>query len=251
MSQRKATPSTYNYAVKQFVIIAIFALLSTPASAVEINTSSDSSELTQVLERMRLHEDWQNRHLVKYEVRRKFLAANPRFKQESVLEVRTIFRQPGTLESEVVRSEGSQLIRARVFDKILEAEKEANQTKQEVSITPANYNFTLLGKEDCGGRPCYKLRLTPKHKNKYSINGEVWIDVQDGAMIRVHGSPAQRPSFWTLSTEIERRYRRIDGVWLCEAMESTSDIFIAGRSTLKVDYDYSVVETEKAAQNLR
>ena len=60
-------------------------------------------------------------------------------------------------------------------------------------------------------------------------------------MVRLQGSPAQRPSFWTLRT-IERRYRRIDGIWLCEAMESTSDIVIAGRSTLKVDYDYSDVD---------
>jgi hypothetical protein len=227
---------------------SIFLFLSViPAPAIQIKSNSDPSELNKILDSMKTHDEWQDRHLVEFQAHRKFYAANPRFKQESTLEVKTVFRQPGTLESEVVRSEGSQLIRTRVFDKILEAEKEANQTKREVGITPANYNFTLLGTRDCDGRPCYNLRITPKHKSKYSINGEIWVDVEDGAIIRLEGSPAQRPSFWTLSTEIERRYRRIDGVWLCVEMSSTSDIFIAGRSTLKIDYDYSVVQTEGTA----
>jgi hypothetical protein len=233
--------------VKKILAVIIFGLLSTPGSAIQTRQNFDAAELNRILERMNAHEEWQKRHLVEYQVHRKFYAANPRFKQESVLEVQTVFRQPATLESEVVRSEGSQLIRTRVFDKILEAEKEANKTKQEVTITPDNYNFTLLGSQDCSGRPCYYLRITPKHKNKYAINGEIWVDAEDGALVRLQGSPAQRPSFWTLNTQVERRYERIDGVWLCVDMESTSDILIAGRSTLKVDYDYSIVQTKGPA----
>jgi hypothetical protein len=245
MSLQNSGTAKYNDPVKKFLAVIIFGLLSIPGSALQSRQNSDAAVLNRILERMNAHEEWQKRHLVEYQVHRKFYAANPRFKQESVLEVKTVFRQPGTLESEVVRSEGSQLIRTRVFDKILEAEKEANKTKQEVSITPENYNFTLIGNQDCAGRPCYNLQITPKHKNKYSINGQIWIDAEDGALVRLQGSPAQRPSFWTLNTQVERRYERIEGVWLCVDMESTSDILIAGRSTLKVDYDYSIVQTKE------
>jgi hypothetical protein len=231
--------------VKRRIAIVILGLFLTPASALQTTSGSDaSSKLTTILDRLQAHEEWQKRHLVEYQVRRKFYATNPRFKQDSLLEVKTVFRRPGTLESQVVRSEGSQVIRARVFDKILEAEKQADQTKQEVSITPANYNFAFIGTQDCNGRPCYNLRITPKNKSKYAVDGEIWVDAEDGAMVRLLGSPAHRPSLWTLSTRIEREYQRIDGVWLCVDMKSTSDIFIAGPSTLKVDYDYSDVETE-------
>src|SRR5215831_18063403 len=147
--------ATYNGPVKEVLALIFFGMLLTPVSAVQNRNGSDSSELNQILDRMRSHEEWQKRNLVEYQVRRKFYAANPRFRQESVLEVKTVFRQPGLMESEVIRSEGSQLIRSRVFDKILEAEKEVSNTHQDVSITPANYNFTLLGTRDCGGRPCY------------------------------------------------------------------------------------------------
>jgi len=219
-----------------------------PATARQSNRDAASAELNQILDRMRSYEEWQARHLVEYQMHRRFYAQNSRFKQESVLEAKTVFRQGGTYETEVVRTEGSDLIREKVFEKILEAEKEANtnQVKQEVAIAPANYNFALIDKQDCAGRPCYNLRLRPKQKNKYSIEGQIWVDAEDGAIIRMQGTPAKRPSFWTLSTQIERRYKRIDGVWLCDAMESTSNILIAGRSTLKVDYNYLSVRTETA-----
>jgi hypothetical protein len=198
---------------------------------------------------MHAHDEWQNQRLLEYQVHRRFYAANPRFKQESVLEATTVFRQPSTYETEVDRTEGSDLIRKKVFDEILAAEKEANtkKVKQETTITPFNYNFALIGKEECGDRPCYNLRITPKQKNKYSLEGQIWVDAEDGAIVRMQGSPAKRPSFWTLSTQIERRYKRMDGIWLCDAMESTSNIFVAGKSTLKVDYNYLRVQTAGAS----
>jgi hypothetical protein len=225
----------------------ICAALLTPATASE--KDAPSPELNEILNHMRAHDEWQNQRLLEYQVDRRFYAANPRFKQESVLEARTVFRQPSTYETEVVRTEGSDLIRKKVFDEILAAEKEAysKKVRQETTVTPANYNFVLINKEDCGGRPCYDLRILPKQKNKYSLEGQIWVDVEDGAIVRMQGSPAKRPSFWTLSTQVERRYKRMDGIWLCDAMESTSNIFVAGKSTLKVDYNYLRVQTAGAS----
>jgi len=228
------------------IILITFSSLASDTLAFQ-TAGSSSEELDQILDRMALHDAWQNRYLVEYEVQRKFYAANARFKLESMLEVKTRFRRPNTFESEVLRSEGSTMIRERVFDKILDAEKEVNtnsQNSQEVKITPANYNFVLEGKQDCDGRPCYELQISPKQKSKYSIHGHIWVDAADGAIVRIQGSPAKRPSFWTIDTEIERRYMRVDGVWLCEAMTSSSKILLGGPSTLKIDYTYLGVQTE-------
>jgi hypothetical protein len=60
---------------------------------------------------------------------RKFSATNLRFKADATLEVMTTFRRPNTLESQVLRAEGSKIIRERVFNKILEAENETDATK--------------------------------------------------------------------------------------------------------------------------
>ena len=217
-----------------------------PIATAQVGSMADATEINEILNLMSAHDQWQDRYLIEYEAFRKFYGANQRFKMESVLEVKTVFRQPDTFRSEVIRSEGSKVIRERVFNKILEAEQETQkkEARKEVRIAPSNYNFALLGKEDCEGRACYHLRITPRKADKYSIDGQIWIDADEGAIIRVQGKPAKRPSFWTRNTEIERRYTRVEGVWLCSVMESVSDILIGGRSTLKVEYTYVAVQTE-------
>src|SRR6266496_2004118 len=83
--------------------------------------SARAPNIDEILDRMKAHDEWQRRYLVEYRAHRKFSATNPRFKEDATLEVRTTFHRPDTLESQVIRAEGSKLIRERVFDKILEA----------------------------------------------------------------------------------------------------------------------------------
>jgi len=234
-------------------MLALFSLLlAVPAHTLQLERAETPSDLDEILKRMSVHDARQERRLIGYRMHRTFYAANKRFNKESTLEVETRFQRPDRFESEVVRSAGSEMIRKRVFDKILEEERKAHvkDARQAAKITPANYTFKFVAQEDCDGRPCHRLRITPKRKDKYSINGQIWIDAEDGAIVRMLGSPAKSPSFWTRRTEIERRYGRVDGIWLCTGMESTSDIFLAGRSTLKVDYTYVAVHTESQQQEL-
>jgi hypothetical protein len=221
-------------------------LVQAPAgTAGERRPAKDLPPIETILQRLRTYEDWQEQHLREYQVQRTFHAANPRFNLESTLEVRTVFRKPNSFDSEVLRSEGSKLIRERVFDKLLEAEEDSrNREASQSAITPENYNFELVAREDCEGRPCYRLKMTSKRKEKYNIDGDLWVDAEDGAIRRMHGSPAKRPSFWALHTEIDRRYKRINGFWLFESMETNSDIFVGGHSILKVAHSYVSVVGE-------
>jgi len=201
--------------------------------------------MSEIVAGMRVHDETQDQRLLQYEALRKFFAENKRFDMRSTLAVKTVFRRPGIVQSEILSSDGSAMIREKVFDKILDAEQEAQsaEVRDRTKITPDNYDFDLLAREDCDGRTCYRLKIVPKKKDKFSINGLIWLDAEDFAIIKIQGSPAKRPSFWTTHTEIVRQYKRIDGVWLCNSMESVSDIFIGGRSTLRIDYDYLSVNT--------
>ena len=203
--------------------------------------------LQEILDRMMSRNTWQDRTLLEFHAFRKFHAANVRFKAESTMYVQTVFRRPDQLQSTVTSHEGSTLIRSRVFDKILEAENEtrAKKDKQQVDIIPTNYNFSLLGAEDCNGRSCYHMRISPRRRDKYALDGEVWIDAEDYSIVRIHGAPAKRPSLWTLKTEIDRRYMKVDGIWLPERLDSSSNIMIAGHSVLSIEYTYDSVQTQQ------
>ena len=201
--------------------------------------------LEEILDRMIARNAWQDRALLEFRADRKFYASNLRFKTDSTMYVQTVFRQPDQLQSTVTRHEGSKFIRSRVFDKILEAEGEtsAKKDKKQVDIVPANYNFALQGEEDCTGRRCFRLKITPKRRDKYALDGEIWVDGEDYSIVRIHGVPAKKPSVWTLKTEIDRRYKKIDGIWLPDRLDSSSNIMIAGHSVLSIEYNYQSVQT--------
>src|SRR6058998_2485162 len=173
--------------------------------------------LQEILDRMMSRNAWQDRTLLEFRALRKFHAANFRFKAESTMYVQTVFRRPDQLQSTVTSQEGSTLIRSHVFDKILEAENEtrAKKDKQQVDIIPANYNFSLLGAEDCNGRSCYRMRISPRRREKYAL---------DYSIVRSHRAPARRPSLWTLTTEIDLRYKNVDVILLPERLDSSSNI---------------------------
>ena len=191
---------------------------------------------------------WQDLSIRSYKAIRRFQAANARFKVRAGLALLTQFRAPDSYESVVLEQEGSRLIRQRVFDKILEEEKTAQPTKEKTSydILPDNYQFRVLGVENCGDRKCFRLALSPKRKNKFLLEGFVWVDTEDYGIVKVQGSPSKRVSFWTLRTEVTRSYKRFGTVWMTERIDSVSDLFVAGRSTLSIAYSYQNIEADHA-----
>src|SRR2546425_4635119 len=217
--------------------LAVLIFMALPARAQTVE---------EILTHMMARNDWQARTLVEFRAQRKFYAKNVRFNTDSTLYVETTFHRPDQMQSSVTRHQGSKLIRSRVFEKILEAEAEtrAKKDKQQVDIIPTNYNFTLLATEQCDSRPCFRLKISPKQRNKFSLDGEIWVDGEDYSIVRIHGSPAKKPSIWTLKTEIDRRYKKIDGVWLPDRMDSSSNIRIAGPSVLSIEYTYDSVQTQ-------
>jgi hypothetical protein len=61
----------------------------------------------------------------------------------------------------------------------------------------------------------------------------------------MEGSPAKTPSFWTKSVRFTRCYQKHGPFWLAASIESESEIIIAGKSSLKIEYsDYVITQGE-------
>jgi hypothetical protein len=173
-----------------------------------------------------------------HRVVRTFEAENLRFRKRARMVVETWMGAAGAVHSQVMSIEGSQTIQKRVFRKILEAEAEAVPRFEESSIRPENYRFQFE-KLDCwAGRENYVFRISPIRKHKFSVEGSVWIDRTDLQIARIAGTPAKRPSFWTLRVNIDKQYRKQRALWLPEKLLSESSIFLAGKSALQITYAY-------------
>jgi hypothetical protein len=200
--------------------------------------------LNTVLRRMVAHDLWQNGYVTEYTAVRTLHGDNSRFNLAATLVVETAFQKPQSVRTKVIRRDGSGWIRELVLDRFLEEEREGHSAFAESGskITPDNYGFKWVGQELCEGRLCYHLAITPKRADKSLLRGEIWLDGDDCAVVRVHGSPARR-GFWMVRTEIDRRYMRLDGIWLPKAFEMRTDSLITGHSELSINYKYTTIRT--------
>jgi hypothetical protein len=243
-SMRRSVFTTGCLIVLTLLFVATGSYLSSPQ--VQLTLLDElPPHLDHMLARMMAYRQWQDNALREYHARRRFHASNPRFNMDSTLDVQTVFHWPHSLQSTIIKQEGSDFIREHVFEKILEAESNLAENDQ-ADVIPKNYDFTIMGKEDCQGRACWRLAIKPKRKDRFLIDGEMWLDAADYAVTRVHGTPSKNPSMWISRVEIERRLCRIDGVWLTDKIESSSSIRLAGNVGLSIEYTYDKVNVLNA-----
>jgi len=130
------------------------------------------------------------------------------------------FKAPQDKQLNIVSEEGSELLRK----------------------TNANYEFSLVGREEKDGRNCFILEVKPRAKSKFLYEGRVWVDVEEFAVVHIQARPAKNPSFWVNRAEIEHRYEKVGQFWLPVSNRSTSSTRLGGHATLAIDYGSYKVE---------
>jgi len=234
----------------KFAVWCVMGILLWPISGVTAAEINQRSPLTavEVIQRMLEMDKWRRSALQQYISNRRYVADNKRFNKHAEVAVREKYVYPGKKEFETLSESGSDYIRRKVISKLIEAEQDAaqNENRDQTRITPENYQFELLGTEDQEGRPCFLIAVIPNHSKKYLMKGRIWVDQEDFAIVRMEGSPAKNPSFWTRKVEFTRRYRKHGPFWLAASIESESEVLIAGKSSLRIDYlDYLITQAER------
>jgi hypothetical protein len=232
-----------------FAVWCGIGILLIPLSGIAAEGNVQTPPLTadQVIQRMIELDQWRRSALQQYTSTRKYVADNKRFSKHAEMVVREKYVYPGKKEFETLSESGSDYIRRKVINKLVEAERDAtqNENRDQTRITPENYKFKMLGTEDQEGHPCFLIAVIPNHSKKYLIKGRIWVDQNDFAIVRMEGSPAKKPSFWTRKVEFTRRYQKHGEFWLASSIESESELLIAGKSSLKIEYlDYVINQGE-------
>jgi len=153
------------------------------------------------------------------------------------------YRSPSTKEFSIRSESGSHFLVEKVFQRMLQSEKEAllddNQTR--VALNNDNYRFILAGQESLPSGLAYILLVEPRTSNKMLYRGRIWVDAEDFAVVRIEASPAKNPSFWTKETKIEQAYTKVGNFWLPVSNRSTSAIRLGGHAYFTIDYrDYKI-----------
>jgi outer membrane lipoprotein-sorting protein len=162
------------------------------------------------------------------------------------------YRAPGTKEFTVRSEKGSKLLIDRVFNRMLQSEKEAITPREQsrVALTQDNYTFILVGQETLASGRAYILGVVPRTDNKLLYRGQIWVDAEDFAVVRIEAVPAKNPSFWAKRSRFEQVYAKVGDYWLPVSNRSTSNIRLGGSANLMIDYlDYRITDGTVSAND--
>ena len=140
----------------------------------------------------------------------------------------------------VAAAGGSGYIRSKVFLASLDREREiyASGDPNRAALTPDNYVFEDEGAAVDG---LSALAVTPRRKDVLLFNGSIFLNPEDGDLVRIEGRLAKTPSFWIRQVQIVRSYQRIAGARVPVATEAIANIRLAGRATFRMTYEYETV----------
>lgn len=225
-----------------FSTLAVALAVATLASAQTIASLPSADD---VVAKMMQRDAQRQSELAGYTAIRHYVAVNKQRVAEML--VRVNCASDGEKQFTILSEEGSGSIRKHVFQKMLSEETEASRrgSRNSSRITPANYEFKMIGRETLDTGPAYKLEIIPKTANKYLIEGTIWVDAADYSIVRIEGQPARNPSFWVRNAHFVHTYQKVGAFWFASSTRSTSELRIFGASELTIENsDYKLKPPE-------
>jgi hypothetical protein len=189
-----------------------------------------------------------------YTASRRYVLENPRHHKRAEMFVAVTCLDNGSKQFQMVSATGWGAAQNHVFPRLLESESQASQpdVRERSRITPENYSFEMIGKDSINQRPAYLIAIASRTQNKYLVQGRIWVDAEDYAIVRIEGKPAKNPSFWIKSVHFVHTYQKSGSFWLPASDRSVTDVRILGDTELTIEYyDYATnVSTFSASRGV-
>ncbi|HUL72872.1 MAG TPA: hypothetical protein VLT86_07210 [Vicinamibacterales bacterium] len=177
--------------------------------------------------------------LVSYRAHRHLSAETRGGKMTASLDAVTALDPAGGFSFQILSEEGSSLIRHRVLEAALDAERKAvrGDDSRQSALTTDNYDFLAVSPSDS----LVKVDIRPRRKQVTLVDGSLFLKPDNSQLVRLEGDLSARPSFWTRKVRVVREYAEITGVHVPVSMRSVADVLIVGASTFEMTYQYDEI----------
>jgi len=213
--------------VRPVLLFVLMGVLGAP-----LYGQSAALNVDQIVSRMQQARAADREHNVAYTVTREYQlapAGAPQPSSQVVAEVS--FVPPTDKQYTIVKAEGNDR-GTGIVRRILDHETVMASHWQPHDISPANYNFALLGREPIDGHDCYILQLLPKREAVELVRGKAWVDAQSFEIRRIAGETAKSPSVWVKKVDVTLNYGNVNGIWLETSTKASADVRFAGMHVL-------------------
>ena len=220
-------------------LAALFVAIAAGARPQNATTASAPGvSVAQIVEQIQVQDQARTGRLKHYQALRHYHVEYHGFSAAVVADmaVEVTFDAGSGKSFRIVSESGSKFLAEKVLRRAVDSEKEASGNKASAALTPANYKFALIGRENQGGRPAYILDVEPLHPNKFLVRGKIWVDEADYAVVKMETQPAKSPSFWISRTLIEYTGSKTGEFWFPQKVRSETKVRIGGTAVLTIDY---------------
>jgi hypothetical protein len=199
-------------------------------------------DLDTVCDRMVERDRWRADTLMAYSVTRRYTFSSSHSSQPAEMLVQMEYTRPGRKTFRVLSQKNCGFLPEIVFRDAMNAEIEASRDdiRDSIRITPQNYEFEALGTGELGGRSAYIMRVKPRRRQRFVVDGRVWVDMNDAAVAHIEGKAATS-SLWVRSFRLVESYARFGPYWLVISIRNDASVRFWGDACLQIDdFDYKL-----------
>ena len=141
---------------------------------------------------------------------------------------------PGRVVYHGLRFTGDNLVKTQVIGRFLGRESNPMEQAGDISITPVNYIFKFDRVSDYNGLTAYVFLLKPRRTRAGLLRGELWLDANTAAPVRVWGDLVKSPSIFVRSLRFVQDYQTVGTCAEPLRMMVTTRTRIAGTAEITV-----------------
>ena len=220
------------------LLMTLSIVLSLVALAVGETTPEHLTDANQIMANV-LQQDTQRESQSRgYAGQRHYIFDNDRMHKHAELIAAVTCDRSGAKSFDVLDENGWKSANKHVLRKMLQSETETSQpiVRSQTRLTSDNYTFSFVQTEMIDDRLAYVIDVKPKRQDKYLIEGRVWIDAEDFALVRAEGKPAKNPSFWTRNIHFVHQYKKSGAYWFPASTLSVTEARLFGSTKVNIDY---------------
>ena len=117
--------------------------------------------------------------------------------------------RPGQIVYHGLRFTGDNVVKTQVITRFLARETKPPQPAGNVSVTPQNYSFEFEKVSEYNGLAAYVFLLKPRRKGAGLFRGELWLDAETAAPLRLWGDLVTSPSIFVRSVRFVQDYQTV------------------------------------------
>ena len=211
-------------------------------------TLQASPTLEEILDKMRTSDQARQAHFAGYTGTRKYSITTPRVGLKAAMQVDVDVLPTGVKQFKITSITGPGPLRKLVFQRMLDTEATASQPAAQAinKVSPQNYDFKLLESRTEHDRHVHILSVEPKSRNPLLFRGNIWVDAENFAILRMDGAPAKKPSLWVESTHFIHDNTALGDLWVPHVNRSETNVRIFGKTTVVIEYnDYKLKPTNQ------